>query len=264
MRIRWLLIFFLIFSTAAFSQKWEIGVTAGGTNYLGDLAPNIVFQETKSSYGFFIKRNLDPFFSHNLVFMKGSISGNDQNFNFLKARNLNFFSEITELSYILEFNFFRFAIGLHPNKFTPYAFLGLGSFYHQPKTTHNGTVIILGPLDTEGIMLEIEKRAYRNLQICVPMGGGFKFKLSKDLNLAVFVGYRRTFTDYLDDVSTTYYNIDDLQKEYGDLSALLSDRSEQIIGFDGKQRGRPDMKDWFMFGGASISFKIKNKVCFEF
>ena len=246
------------------AQRWEIGLAAGGANYLGDMAPTIVLFETKSSYGFVVKKNIDPYFSHNFSIMRGSISGNDQNFSFLSERNLSFFSEITEFAYIFEFNFFRFAIGLHPNKFTPFTFIGLASFYHQPKTIHDATTIILGPLDTEGVFLNTTRKGYKNLQLSIPMGGGFKWKLSPDLIMAVNMGFRYTFTDYLDDVSTIYYNIDDLRNKYGDLSVILSDRSESTIGFHGKQRGRSDMNDWYIFSCLSLTFRIKNKVCFEF
>ena len=259
-----MIILLLLLPFVSYAQKWEIGFHTGGTNYMGDLAPNIVFSETNYAFGAFIKKNINPFISNSLAFTKGMISGSDLNFPFLRERNLSFFSEITEFAYIFEFNFFRFAIGLHPNKFTPYTFIGLASYFNQPKTNYNGTIVILGPLDTEGVLIQNGKKAYGIFHLSIPMGGGFKFKISNDFNIAINLGYRYTFNDYLDDVSATYFNVDELQQKYGDISAILSDRSENVIGFDGKQRGREDMSDWYIFTGISLSFKIKNKVCFEF
>ncbi len=265
MKQLWLVaILFLLNLSNSFAQNWEIGISAGGSNYLGDLSPDIVLKETKTYGAFFFKKNISPFFSNNFYVYRGKISGDDNNFKHLKIRNLNFSSTITEISYQLEFNFFKFAVGLNPNRYTPYVFTGFGTFFFQPVTTYNGNVVRLKPLDTEGKKIESNKNSYQLVQPVIPFGGGFKIKLNKDVNLAIFVGFRYTFTDYLDDVSNTYYNIDVLEDKYGPLSPVLSDRSEIKIGFNGKQRGRPDMLDFYYFYGATLSVKIRNKVCFEF
>jgi len=264
MRYIFVCILFIIYSAVSFGQNWEIGLHGGGSNYLGDLSPNIVLSETKSYYGIFIKKNLSPFFSSTLNVYYSTISGNDNNFKHLKLRNLNFFSEIYEFSYILEFNFFKYALGLNPHKYTPYTFIGFGIFSFNPKTTFNGMIIKLKALDTEGHLIVSSKNGYSGIQPIIPLGGGFKIKITKGINLLTNIGFRYTFTDYLDDVSSEYFSIDILEDKYGYLASALSDRSEVHIGFDGKQRGRPDLKDWYFFYGFSLSFQIRNKVCFEF
>lgn len=265
MKLVWVIISFSLFLVCnSYAQNWEIGLNAGGANYLGDLSPDIVLKETKFHSSFFFKKNISPFFSHNISFFRAKVSGNDQNFRHLIIRNLNFMSNITELSYQLEFNFFKFALGLNPNRYTPYVFTGFGMFFFQPVTTYNGSIIRLHPLDTEGNKIESNKNSYSLVQPVIPFGGGLKLKLNKNMNLSLFVGFRYTFTDYLDDVSNTYYDIDILEDKYGPLSPALSDRSEIKIGFNGKQRGRPDMYDFYYFYGISFSFQIRNKVCFEF
>jgi len=246
------------------AQNWEIGIHTGGSNYLGDLSPDIVLKETKNYQGAFFKKNISPFFSHTFNVYYGKISGQDKNFKHLKIRNLDFKSNVLEFSYILEFNFFKFSLGLNPNRYTPYTFVGFGVFSFNPQTTYNGTTINLIALDTEGKLIETNKKGYKTIQPVIPFGGGFKFKITKGINLLINCGFRYTFTDYLDDVSKEYYNVDVLELKYGHLSPLLSDRSEINIGFEGKQRGRPDIKDWYYFYGFTISFQIRNKVCFEF
>ena len=246
------------------AQNWEVGFQLGGANFIGDLAPEIVFSETKMASGLFIKKNVNPFISHTFAFVQGQISGNDNNFKHLEIRNLSFFTTITEFSYLFEFNFFPFGLGIHPNKFTPYAFIGGAGFLYEPRTQYNQNIIKLAGLDTEGVHLESNKSAYSLYQFAIPLGGGIKFKVNKSINLTISYGFRYTFTDYLDDVSTTYYNIDILQNAYGPIASELSDRSSTSIGYDGKQRGRPDLIDWYMFTGVGLSFQIRNKVCFEF
>ena len=104
--------------------------------------------------------------------------------------------------------------------------------------------------------------------MAIPIGGGFKFSISDKVIFGINVGYRYAFTDYLDDVSSTYYDRNILTEKNGKLSAELSDRSDEIntlpLGYMGKQRGRSDQRDWYIFSGIFISYKIRDAVCYQF
>ena len=82
-------------------------------------------------------------------------------------------------------------------------------------------------------------------------------------------GIRRTFTDYLDDVSTDYANAEVLQEEIGILSAILSDRSLVKIRPDGTNdglaRGNPNDNDWYFVSLASLSIRLgpENDGCWK-
>jgi hypothetical protein len=262
-----IIIFFL--PLVSFGQKWEIGLQFGPSNYQGDLAQDITFKETHTAGGIFLKKNPSQFFSHCFSLMEGEISGNDNNFTSQKIRNLSFQTSITELSYQLEFNFFPFSFGLKHEDFTPYVFTGLSLFYFNPQAIYKGQTIELNKLDTEGkVAGNQEKRNYSLYQLAIPIGGGFKFSISDKIILGINVGFRTAFTDYLDDVSTTYYDKAILTEKNSKLSAELSDRSNEInkqpIGYNGKQRGRSDLKDWYIFSGIFISYKIRNALCYQF
>jgi hypothetical protein len=250
-----------------YAQKWEIGLFAGGANYFGDLAPDIAVTETNYSVGLFFKKNLNQYFSFYFGANQAFITGNDQNFNSQEIRNLSFQTNITEITYQLEFNFLPFSFGLGHKNFTPFTSIGLSVFTYDPKAIYNNNLIKLKPLDTEGRSL-LDKKRYSLYQLAIPIGGGFKFNLSEKFIAGINVTFRYTFTDYLDDVSTVYYDVDMLEQELGQQSAALSDRSPELhnnaIGFMGKQRGRSDQNDWFILGGIFISHKIKNSACFEF
>ena len=105
-------------------------------------------------------------------------------------------------------------------------------------------------------------------QLALPIGGGLKFSVSDKLILGVNVGYRSAFTDYLDDVSSTYYDKSILLEKNGEISVALSDRSGETgiepIGYMGKQRGRSDQRDWYIFSGIIISYKIRDAACYHF
>ena len=67
-------------------------------------------------------------------------------------------------------------------------------------------------------------------------------------------GFRKTFTDYLDDVSTTYPggNLLDMTNEAIYMSDPLGTHSKNM------ERGNPDKKDWYAFAGITLSFRLSN------
>jgi hypothetical protein len=114
-------------------------------------------------------------------------------------RNLSFRNDIKELSFTGIFDLFenRQSFQKRPD-YTPYGFLGLAAIYHNPRTLYNGSWVALQPLQTELV------KPYSSLQVVIPMGLGFRYKLDKQWDIAFEIGWRWTFTDYLDDVSGNY------------------------------------------------------------
>lgn len=258
---------FLVAGTVS-AQRFEYGLTGGVANYLGDLSPEVVLAESNPMFGFQFKKNLSSFAAWRFGINYGKISGHDSNFAHLAVRNLQFNSGILEFNTIWEFNFLPFTIGLRPQRFTPYLFFGVAGFHFNPKSSASlaDTVNIrLQPLGTEGQHLRGNNdNDYKLWQVSIPFGGGFKYTLSKDFNLALEAGYRRTFTDYLDDVSGNYVNPDVLLEAGGSAAAAYADPSEQGIAIEGRQRGSNDWNDWYIFTGLTLTYRIKNPDCFSF
>ena len=95
-------------------------------------------------------------------------------------------------------------------------------------------------------------------QIAIPFGIGVKMNVSKKVGLGLEWGPRKTFTDYLDDVSGTYP--DPLLHPFASIrSASLSDRSKHAGNNINKQRGNPRTKDWYFFFGVTLSIKLNFK-----
>src|SRR5687768_4422527 len=171
---------FLLLPFATFSQSWEIGLFGGASNYQGDLAPDIVLGETHPAVGLSVKQNLSPFFAFTYNLNFGSVSGNDNNFKYLVNRNLSFESNILEFSPRVEFNFFKFGLGLRPKRFTPYVFSGITVFYFDPRATMDGKEFNLRKMSTEGQgVVDGAPKKYSPLQIAVPIGGGMRFSLNE-------------------------------------------------------------------------------------
>ncbi|MCX6350373.1 MAG: DUF6089 family protein [Bacteroidetes bacterium] len=270
--VKQLLLFSLLFFLSVFSvygQREEVGVFIGGANYQGDLAPDIVLKESHLAIGINYKKNLNPYFSYSVNFNYANISGDDNNNQYLKPRNLSFSTEIIEISPRIEFNFYKYGVGLHPRKFTPYVFTGLSGFSYNPTTKMNGETIKLRKLATEGQgVLDKSPKVYGKYGLAIPLGGGLRFHLAEKWNLYAHCEYMATFTDYLDDVSGVYADKDKLNDVLGNNSVRLSDRTgektNKYLGTTGKQRGNPQKYDWYIFSGITISYSIPNLICFEF
>ena len=258
------------FSSGQIREKTlELGFFAGSSNYIGDLAPNIVIKESQPAIGISIKKNVSPYFAYGAQMNFGTISGNDNDFKSLSTRNLNFKSNIFEISPQMEFSFFPFAVGINKGKFTPYLFVGLSVFYFDPKTTYHGDTYRLQPLSTEGQgLIEGAPAPYNLWQVAIPFGGGVKLNIAERWNIAFSSGFRATFTDYLDDVSGTYADKQLIGKKKGNVAMALSDRSGEFndlyTGLNGKQRGDSQLKDWYVFTGFTISYIIKQGPCYRF
>jgi hypothetical protein len=95
----------------------------------------------------------------------------------------------------------------------------------------------------------------------VPLGLGAKYAINDKWNLAAEIGFRKTFTDYLDDVSTTWVDLDQLASANGELAAELSWRGDEINADatpPGPEIGRGDEtnNDWYFISGITISYNL--------
>jgi hypothetical protein len=245
----------LFLSTICSAQKWDAEVMVGITGYNGDLTQKLFSTHTFGpAGGFNIKYNLNYLVSLRAGFLYGSVQGSDR-YNTqadLKKRNLNFFTNITEGNLCLEINL------LEPQYFWayPYLFGGVGVYHFNPytydKTAHR---VYLQPLGTEGQGLPAypDRKPYALTQVCIPFGGGFKMNLSKDFDLVYELSGRYLFTDYLDDVSTTYVNAQALMANNRPEAAVMySRRNDNSIPVEGEIRGNPRVKDWYYFTGLKL------------
>ena len=265
------IILFLAAPYAAISQTYDIGVFAGLSYYQGDIAPDIILGQSHPAFGVSFKRNMnDGYFCLSANLNYGEISGADSISKANRLRNLSFRSPIVELSGQLEFNFYQFyATGvIEPHSWTPYVYTGLSGFYFNPQAYYKGSWVDLQPLGTEGQgALPGAPKPYSRVSAAIPIGGGIKWHISQYLNINLHCSFQTTFTDYLDDVSSVYPDLDALTQKGRLLSAALADRSGEIngganLGTPGLQRGNPDNKDWYIFSGFTFSYIIPNPVCY--
>ena len=267
----------LIFILAVFihnssqAQRLELGIFGGSTNYQGDLAPvAFTLRDFQTGTGVVLRYNVNRFLTLRANGMYGAISGNDgkTSIEWRKVRNLSFYTHIAELSLLSEIHLFGYE-DCGGKSFSPYVFFGIGLYNFNPKALYQGQWVELQPLGTEGQGTSIypEREKYSLTQASVPFGGGVKIRLARAFNLSFEVGWRKTFTDYLDDVSLTYVDKDILEAENGLLSYALSNRSGEYLGrpvvrLNDEQRGDPTDKDWYLFSGVILSYTF-GKPCYN-
>lgn len=241
-------------------RQHEIGVFLGGSYYIGDLNPVGHFKSTKPAAGLFYRFTPNYRYAFRAGFNYGEIMGDDSQSDNVDQlqRNLNFKSTITEFNIISEFNFLEYRISNDKYKFTSFLFLGLDVFRFKPQAQMGNFWIDLQPLKTEG-----QSKEYKLTQLSIPFGIGAKMNVSKQVGLGIEWGPRKTFTDYLDDVSGTYPN--PLITPFNSTNAQkLSDRSKNAGSNINEQRGNPRTKDWYFFFGLTLNVKlnIESKPCY--
>ena len=252
-----------------FIHTGEIGITAGGASYFGDLNTNGNITHSKLALGAFFRKQFGDYVALRLGGQYARVGYSDVYSKnvYQHTRNLSFNSDIYELTLQGDFNFFRFNPVDPDERFTPYLTFGAGAFHYDPYAYLNGQKYYLRPLHTEGEGVIPGKKEYSTMAICFPVGFGFKLALNENVNLGLEVLYRFTTTDYLDDVSTTYAGAAAFPNQPNGQPSpayLLQDRSYVYgtpIGEAGRQRGYSGQKDSYATASLTLSFNLSTYRC---
>jgi hypothetical protein len=169
-------------------------------------------------------------------------------------RNLSFFANNTEANLTVSYDLLPAGSRYYQRPpISPFVFGGLGLTFYKPKAELNGKSYALRRLRTEGT-------AYSPVALVLPIGVGVRFKIGPYLNAVLEGGYRKTFTDYLDDVSTTYIDNSSFEDP---IAAALADRGPEIgesIVEAGTKRGNPDKDDSYFILSAKIEYFIPSNL----
>lgn len=224
----------------------------------------------------------------------GYISGDDKNTSeiFRNNRNINFRSPVIELAakgqyYFLKINergsrYRRFAgRGRSSFSLSAYAFAGLAGFYFNPQgyfdsSNYAGSISAedlpadgwynLRPLRTEGQGYYDTRESYLPISVSIPFGLGALIHLTRNISIGIEYGYRKTFTDYIDDVSKTYVNPDIYSEIFMEEPARIAlaeyfsnptnNTLQKSVTAPGQQRGNPFNTDTYMFSFVTIYYKM--------
>ena len=283
----------ILFSLVAFSQarnkyKYEFIGGIGPTGFLGDLGGGVQngshfikdynFKATRYCLNAGMRYKTNSNFSFKSMLSYAMVSGDDALSDniYRQNRNLNFRSPIIELSAQAEFYFLPeksrnlYSIsGLRSKKkkrkLTAYIFTGVGLFYYNPKEQlFNENWYSVRKYHVEGQGLPGGPKQFSNFNVAIPIGLGCRYAIDKRWSIGAEFGIRKTFTDYIDGVSGTYYNKAALLQAYGPTAVALADPSLGKIpnatapngDGSGAKRGDPKYKDSYMFLTINIGYKF--------
>jgi opacity protein-like surface antigen len=263
--MRKLLFVFLFFVCCHFSNaQVHLGIFGGIGNYQGDLINGAYIGKlTRVAAGVTGEYELSDKLSLRAGLTFAQIAGDDQynSKDYLKLRNLNFETNIVELSLLAQY----YTFGFENRRWSPYVFGGIALYHFNPYIlTVDDEKIFLPPLSTEGQGLNSypQSKPYSLTQLALPFGLGVKYALTDNIRIGAEVGLRKLFTDYLDDVSTNYVDENDLRAERGDLAVQVAYRGDEVPGgnpaypLKGAQRGGAEQKDWYYLTGLTLSFRL--------
>ena len=213
--------------------KLELGLGLGPSFFLGDLGgargigkpfiADVDIPLTKFSKGIYFNYYPSEWLGFRLAYNSSFVEGSDDEVDLAGGRefsrwrrNLYFQSKIQELYVGFELYptvFLETYDGLQ-GKFRPYGIAGVGGFrfnpkgyyYPDPNNLSVKQLVELKPLRLEGQGMSQypDRKEYSLTQLEVPMGAGFKYFIKENFYIGMEILHRKTFTDYIDDVSTKY------------------------------------------------------------
>ncbi len=287
-------------------ERYEWMASAGVSQFLGDLGGrnqigsdyfwDLDAASTRYVVNVGLRYKLSEYVAARTHLSFGEVYGDDRYTQepWRNNRNLHFRSPVFEWSATLEASWMRETIGSRykirrvrgrgkkGSKVYVYGFAGVGIMYMNPMARHNGKWHSLRPLRTEGQGFVPGREQYSNWQFVIPFGVGMKYAIDKRSSIGIEYGLRKTFTDYMDDVSTTYVytkegearwpaaanmvvealGYDEVAKALADPSLAPAPSGVDLIdrgcsACPGQQRGDPTDLDSYMFMTITYYRKIR-------
>jgi hypothetical protein len=271
-------------------KEWIVG--GGASNFLGDLGglnkvgthysyADLELELTRPTASLGYRYRINKRFASRTDFSYLLVKGDDKLTlePFRHNRNLSFKSNIFELSTNIEISlsFDRHGNRYHIKKTLVrrykayssyyYVFVGIGAFYFNPKAQYGGNWYELQKLSTEGEGLPGGPPKYKRVSICIPIGIGARYKLNAKWTIGIEYNFRKTFTDYIDDCSGTYYDPKLLLQYKGPVAVALADPSLGLIpnatkpngDGTGAQRGDKRDKDSYMNLEIKIGYVLDSR-----
>lgn len=226
--MRYLIIFFFFISNMkSIAQIHEIGIYAGGSNFIGDVGATKYISPNQPAFGAIYKWNRSPRHSFRFSLIVTDLEGLDSESDDPRRqqRDYSFKNNIVELSAGIEFTFLDFNLHEVGNKSTPYLYTGI-SFANFENYYFNNS--------GARIYENTNSNAYG-----IPMTLGFKTTITEKFIFAVEIGARYTFTDELD--------------------GSMPDTKVFIDNFG---IGNTNNNDWYVFTGATLTYTFGRKPCY--
>lgn len=192
----------------------EIGIFAGTSYYMGELNQSKIFYEPGLALSALYKINFNDRYALRFSASYAQLQGDDAKAKnkYQQMRDHRFNINISEFSTLIEFNFLTYKPHSRFEYFSPYVCVGLG------------------------IMLMPSGEGKTPIQPIIPFGVGFKYAITKKIGIAAEWTYRKTFTDYIDQIPLQEYS--------------------ETLSIENKQITNNKNKDWYSFAGITLTYKF--------
>ena len=224
----------------------------GMSTYYGDICDGWDCYQFRHSFSLGIYYRYNQRFCFKLDGFWTRLSNDDRIYK--NERNLGFRTDVFELAGSVMYDIFPFQHKFEQRRTVePYVHAGIGLAYFNPKGKLDGKWHNLHELQTEGVN-------YSRATPVIPFGIGLRTRLRHDLNLSLEFTYRKTFTDYLDDVSGKYYKNPNDIKAFPDgpnsTAAQLADKTD-FGYYPERVRGNPNKKDGYFTFNFRLEYMIE-------
>ena len=225
----------LFYFNFIFSQENEIGLFAGGSNYIGDVGPTTYVHPFSYNFsdnivfGIVYKKNFNKRISARAKFNYSKIGSSDNWPNTVihrKERGKFFQNNIVEFGIGFDFNFLEYDVFSSSLQMTPYLSSGITFFSYDA---------LRYPIGGDN-----KARIYGDASsISIPITIGYKIKPSKNFTFAFEITANHSFSDNLD----------------GSDPGVKQKPSSEYFGSSLS-------KDWYVFSGFSINYLFGKRGCY--
>ena len=218
------IIILTLFTQISFSQIFEIGVSYGKSNFIGDIGNTKFINPKDAVYGGVFKWNRSSRHSYRFSYMRSKLSANDLESEDPRRIERGYFFEtpINEFSLGMEFNFFDYDLHDYDVLFSPYMYTG----------------IIFSTFDEQLLINSIITSSNKNKSsFGIPIVLGFKHRLYNNFILSFEIGARYIFSDEIDGNNVS---ADNLNYNFGNINN----------------------NDWYMFSNISLTYTFGENPCY--
>ncbi|EDP72411.1 hypothetical protein FBALC1_14957 [Flavobacteriales bacterium ALC-1] len=208
------------------AQIYEIGVFAGGSNFIGDVGSTKYLSPNQPAFGILAKWNRSARHSFRASVIFSDLNGVDKKSDDPRReqRGYEFTTSIFEISAGMEFTFLDFDLHTSGMKGTPYLYSGITLANHE-----NYYFTPAGEFTSEDT---------NSWALGIPIVIGYKTNISNHLILAAEIGARYTFSDELD-------------------GSMPDAEYREQFSF-----GNTNSTDWYVFSGITLTYTFGRRPCY--
>ncbi|MCB0474323.1 MAG: hypothetical protein KDC69_01540 [Flavobacteriaceae bacterium] len=218
---------FLLFSSIASAQLYEIGAFVGGSNAIADIGSEYYINPNALALGGIAKYNFTSriTFRGSLIYTNLLMNDSRSDNEYRKNRGLSHTNKVLEAVAGIEFNFFKYSISKVGYTSTPYIFIEAGAVNYRAYTSFDGVSLT-------------SKRVFRP---AIPFGIGFKTRLANNVSIGLETSFRYTFKD--------------------DIDGNFNDIPDTVPNHERYDFGNPNSNDWYVFTGLNITYVFGRPDC---